>query len=117
MATPVVVFTTNNARIIKDHPDMEKILATRDCVIDPDLEAVRGIAPHFWKLVDGKVLPMNEREQKARLAHHEAHGVDNDVSPKQKSVAVDSGKSWMPWYLWAGTAAAAAAAAWYGLHG
>lgn len=45
--------------------------------MNPDLSKVRGEPPHFWKLVDGEILPMSRPEKIYRLAHHETFGVDN----------------------------------------
>lgn len=72
----VVIFTANNARIVKCL-DASPYQALPNAVIDPDFSAVKGIAPHFWKLVDGKIQPMSESERRTRLSDHAERGVVN----------------------------------------
>lgn len=69
-----VVFTSNNARIVKDNKPVYGTV-----VVDPDLSRVRGIPPHFWKLVDGAIVEMSRPEKVARLAHIAARGSVNVV--------------------------------------
>ncbi len=77
MKTKLVIFTTNNARILiganpKNYPT---------AIVNPDLSKVGKFPPHFWKLNNkGEILPMSTLEQKLRLEHHAKHGVDNDIS-------------------------------------
>ena len=77
MKTKLVIFTSNNARILINGDPAEYPGA----LLNPDLSAVKGIAPHFWKLEDGKIVPMSGEEQSARLKDHEERGVDNNVNP------------------------------------
>ena len=74
----LVVFTRTNARILVNPTELE-YKTYKNSVIDPDLSAVKSVPPHFWKLVDGKVMPMSEAEMKARLDEIAQHGVDNTV--------------------------------------
>lgn len=65
MKTRVVIFTPNNARILPGvDPALYKDAA--NAVINPDLSAVRGVAPHYWKWDGERVLPMGEAERAAR---------------------------------------------------
>ena len=104
MKQKLVIFTTNNARILvgadpADYPG---------ALVNPDLSAVKGIAPHFWKLADGRIVPMSASEKQARLAEHAAHGVDNDAEkyrvaaaaskveiPKRKPINLPSKAFWV----------------------
>ncbi len=60
-----VIFTENNARILKGKPSN----ITSNMVVNPDLKKVKGIPPHFWKLENNSIIPMNEVEKNARLIH------------------------------------------------
>jgi hypothetical protein len=76
----VVVFTQNNARILKN-PTLDVVAQiTAPYVTDPDLSHVEGYPPHHWKLVDGEVLPMTDAEIRHRDAHIQAFGVDNSLA-------------------------------------
>ena len=73
----VVVFTTNNARIVK-HPDHLSLGIYRGVAVkDPDLSQVRGLSPEKWKLVKGKVVPKNMADMALTRRSHELNGVDN----------------------------------------
>lgn len=65
MKTTVVLFVANTARILVN-PESD-YTGVVNAVINPSLTAVKGIPPHFWKLVEGKILPMDETERKERL--------------------------------------------------
>jgi len=77
--TQVVVFTSNNARILVNPPNVDEFLGKPNAFINPDLSEVIGTPPHFWKVVDGKIVPMSRPEKLARLKLHAANGVDNRV--------------------------------------
>lgn len=79
----VVVFTGTNARIIKNVGDLEKYRGWPNAVIDPDLSKVDTVPPHYWKLVRGKVLPMDSLEIKARDKNRILFGMDNVVRSKK----------------------------------
>lgn len=73
-----VIFTSNNARLIPfDHFD--ELPQTANILVDPDLTQVDGIAPHYWKCVDNKIIPMTELEKMDRDHDHVERGVDNRV--------------------------------------
>ena len=70
----LVVFTPNNARVLVNADPGNY----PDALVNPDLSAVRAEPPHFWKLKDGKIVPMNRFEKRARLMDHKLSGVVND---------------------------------------
>src|ERR1044072_7340853 len=79
MKQTVVIFTTNNARILIN-PEHPKLLAKRfNVLLDPDLSRVRGVDPHYWKVVKGEIYPMNHFEAELRRDHVERFGADNDI--------------------------------------
>lgn len=80
----VVVFTSNNARI-HNVPDASIFEGMKNAVIDPDLSAVKGLAPHHWKLEAGKIVPMKTAEKVARDEHILENGADNFVRPLNPS--------------------------------
>lgn len=82
MEKTVVIFTPNNARIIRNPSAeaLESFVKWPNVVIDPDLSKVEGLPPHFWKLVDGEIVPLDAAEQTARQNHIEKFGVDNSTS-------------------------------------
>lgn len=75
----VVVFTTNNARILINPPDLLPFVQMPNAVIDPDLSSVVGVAPHHWKLTNGKIQSMRDYEITARDAHIKNNGVDSHI--------------------------------------
>ncbi len=78
----VVVFTSNNARILTVSDDVASQMAGRiDTLVDPDLSAVKGIPPHLWKLVSGSIVPMGDKEQTVRVEHIARTGADNNIIP------------------------------------
>jgi len=75
-----VVFTSNNARIVRDPAD----LPTTEpgfTMLNPDLSRVEGLPPHFWKRVGDEIHPMTVEESIARQRHHDQFGVDNGQGP------------------------------------
>lgn len=82
--TVVVVFTKNNARVLRNPENIEQYLAMDNAIIEPDLSEVQGIPPHYWSLVDGKVVKKGFREGLARARHIRKHGAvnhDHTVGP------------------------------------
>lgn len=61
----VVVFTSNNARIltVEDTSQYEK---WPNAVINPDMSKVRNLPPHYWRLHKGQILPMDAISRVAR---------------------------------------------------
>lgn len=75
----LVVFTTNNARVLTN-PTFREINTYKNAVVDPDLSKVIAVPPHFWKKGPGNlIIPMTDSEQKARLDDIKRNGVDNVV--------------------------------------
>jgi hypothetical protein len=78
MSDKIVVFTTNNARILyventKDYEGLENVL------INPDLTLVRGIPPHFWKIQNDVIVPMSSGEVSKVEKDQAKKGVDNVI--------------------------------------
>ncbi len=63
----VVVFSDTNARIITNPPNIEDYKNSPRAVVDPDLSAVNGHPPHFWKYAHGRISLMDRAEQAERL--------------------------------------------------
>ena len=59
-----VVFTKNNARIIKS--DKGTLAFKEPFLVNPDLSSVSGVPPHYWKLLGDVVAPMNALEKGIR---------------------------------------------------
>lgn len=77
----LVVFTKTNARILHN-PDSDlfkKLSNYPNVIINPNLERVDGVPPHFWKFKDGEVFAMDDNEKEARIKEIEKYGVDNTI--------------------------------------
>lgn len=75
----VWVFTDNNARFVK-HPDHLALGMYRGVAVkNPDLSKVRGMPPHLWALVDGKVVPKDPWDRVLTKQSHALNGVDNNI--------------------------------------
>lgn len=77
----VVIFTENNARVLHVD-DVTPFKDNPNAVINPDLKAVAGLPPHFWKFQDGKIVSMGRPEKVLRIAHIDAFGSKNDHNVK-----------------------------------
>lgn len=75
----VVLFTSNNARILNNPPNLESFKGFPNAVINPNLSKVHGYPPHHWKLVKNEILPMNEQEMKDRNEDITDLGPDNEA--------------------------------------
>lgn len=73
-----VVFTSNNARILKIRDESE-LAGIKVYVLNPDLSAVKSLPPHCWKLEDGVILPKSLSEIQETERTHSLKGVDNLV--------------------------------------
>jgi hypothetical protein len=101
----VIVFTTNNARFVEVHP--KDIVAFQQshpgCVVNPDLSKLMGVRPHHWKVVDGKIVEMEDHEKEAVREHHEKHGVDNNIHGnfvlKKETPLPEIGPRPFPWHI------------------
>lgn len=79
----VVIFTENNARIKVNPPDIGTLSMLDNCVINPDLQYVKGVSPHHWKRVGQKIVPMNSIERVFRDRDIERRGAINDIYSKE----------------------------------
>jgi hypothetical protein len=79
----VIVFTSNNAGILTN-PDMRPYVGRPNVLIDPDLSKVQGIAPHYWKLSNGNVVPLSPPEKLLRDRHIRLFGLDSDFTSCEK---------------------------------
>lgn len=75
----IVIFTRTNARVLVNPPEMGIMLRDKSAIINPDLQFVKGVPPHFWKMEYGVVCPMNEQERKERTDFIEKVGIDNTI--------------------------------------
>lgn len=82
----VVVFTADNARVLYTETP-EHWVNTPQAVINPDLKEVTGVEPHYWKLVEGKVLPMTDPERAARRDYHK-HTTSLNILPEPQPIVV-----------------------------
>lgn len=85
--TRVVVFTSNNARVVYTE-DYSVLQQNFTCAINPDLSNLKGVPPHFWKFKDGGVVEMTLDEKQYVLQDHLVHGIDNHLEPKKEVVPV-----------------------------
>ena len=51
MKNKVVVFTQNNARVLINPLSLDKYRGKPNAYINPDLNLVAGVEPHFWKVL------------------------------------------------------------------
>lgn len=70
MKHKIIVFGGDIPRIITTD-DVSKYDPNPNTVVDPDLGLVKNLAVEFWKLKDGKVMPMERDEAAAK--HWELH--------------------------------------------
>lgn len=75
----VAIFTTNTCRIIDNPPNPQEMSRWPNVVFDPDLHRVVGVPPHFWKVIDGQIHPMNSMEIRVRKRVIERSGMDNSI--------------------------------------
>jgi hypothetical protein len=78
-----VVFTFNNARIVVNPTDQERLAweGAHIVVKNPDLSSVAGFAPQYWKVVSGHVVPLTYGERVVRSEHIESMGAINCFMP------------------------------------
>jgi hypothetical protein len=71
-----IVFTTNDAVIIKRIKPGQKTNPIFNVVVDPSLEEVKNTPTKYWKLSFGRVVPMNRLEREIRDLHVHVFGKD-----------------------------------------
>lgn len=76
MPNKVVIFTANNARILHV-PETRPYEGVENVLINPDLTEVRGLAPHYWQNVGGKVVPLDPSARAARDTDLDNNGCIN----------------------------------------
>lgn len=74
-----VVFTTNNAHVVKD--SVESYSGMPNALINPRLDQVRNQDTAFWKLKNRSVVAMSQKEKIKRLRNIAKHGIDNTLRP------------------------------------
>jgi hypothetical protein len=74
-----VVFTSNNARFVKNHYAIQALKSWPNAIVNPDLNWVKGYPPHLWKLEDSKIMTMNLDERAARELDLKLNGADNVI--------------------------------------
>lgn len=77
MKDVVVVLTRNNARIVTNPTDLDKFLGKQNVFVNPNMEDLKGVPPHFWKSQRGRLVPMNALERRLRIRDIEKHGSEN----------------------------------------
>lgn len=80
----VVLFTDNNARILRNPINLDYLKTLDNVLINPDLSKVAGIPPHFWVKEGDSVRAMTTLEKVERAEHHEVNGVANEIHKKSE---------------------------------
>jgi hypothetical protein len=73
----VVVFTSNNARILHNPENLSAYAEMPNAVVNPDLTSVIKIPPHLWQLKDGKVMKLGDSEIESRIEDVAVNGTVN----------------------------------------
>lgn len=86
----VVMFTKDNARIYVNPENLLALLPSSQCLINPDMSAVKGLPPHFWKadVENNAVKPMSEMEMFDRLTVLQEYGSIVPEPPKEQPADV-----------------------------
>lgn len=79
MDKTVVVFTKNNARVLKNPPNAEKYYNMENAIVNPDLSKVKGIPTHLWEKNGNGIIPIYGLKREARLHDIEKNGIDNKI--------------------------------------
>lgn len=81
MKSFLVVFTTNNARIVKDPELIEALKSSPNAMLNPNLAGVRGCPPQYWKRDGDFIVAMTAEERLARELILEDVEADNILRP------------------------------------
>lgn len=88
--TIVVIFTENNARILRNPIELESLRAMDNTVINPDLTKLTGIPPHLWKQSGDQIVPLTSKEIPKRINHIDRNGLVNtfkiDLLPAKSKI-------------------------------
>jgi hypothetical protein len=89
MKSKVVIFSNNTVRVITTQ-NPEEYADNPEAIINPDLTAIRGIPPHKWTLVNGKIVASWNSAQ----ADHSTPKVEKPPRPThvQEKIAAEAGK-------------------------
>lgn len=79
MKNKVVVFTENNARILTNPVNFADLMNMPNAVVNPNLDALSGVPPHYWKFVNGGVVEMSTKEKARRDTHIARFGAMNEI--------------------------------------
>lgn len=75
--TYAVVFTSNDAVIIKRIVSGQRASFLFNKAMSPNLDEVRQVPTKYWKLKGRKVVPMNDLEKRLRDLHIQVFGTDH----------------------------------------
>lgn len=67
MKTKVVIFTTNNARILVNPKETDVLRKRPNCFVDPNLDFVEDAPPEHWKPVVGDHIPVSDSKRIAEI--------------------------------------------------
>jgi hypothetical protein len=101
----IAYFTRNNCKILSIAEDKVHLYRKKkNCVIDPNLDRVRGNEPCFWKHRHGTIIPMTTDERVARWKEICDNGLDNTVEEPTDEMAAHPGLNVSPllhvkWYV------------------
>lgn len=80
----VVVFFERTARIYFHPNEVEELAKLPSAVKNPDLSRVRGVPPHLWALVKGKIVPIRGKAASLREAEIRKRGAGDTTHPLKK---------------------------------
>lgn len=87
MKNKVIEFLENGPRIYTNPENLSEFEGKDNCIINPDLSAVKGVELHHWKLFNNSIIPMTQEEKE-----HTDKNLDENVfnlQVKIKEVFVD----------------------------
>lgn len=58
----VVVFHKKGAVLFKNPENLDELLKLPNTFLNPDLSAVSNVPPNYWKVDEGKIVPMTKGE-------------------------------------------------------
>lgn len=90
-----VYFTDTNARIVVGIDPTIDVSGHPHILINPSLKEVKKVAPQYWKIKKGRIIPMTAKEMKERDALISRKGIDNSINlPKAKPRADGKKSAW-----------------------
>ncbi len=83
MKDTCVVFLKNNTRIYSgSNAHVIHLENIDNSLLNPDLESVKGVEPHYWKKAGDKILPMNDLEKQIRDHMIGKNGIQTKIDVK-----------------------------------